>query len=409
MNESYKNTLQSLIAESALYPQEQMLKVKTAKSSFRLGIPLETNWQENRVALTPDAVSMLVANGYEIIVEVNAGKGAKFSDNEYSEAGAQMVYDAKDLYQKCKVILKVGPPTAAEIEMMQPETFVISAMNLAQITADYIHLLNAKHITAAAYELLEDEEGGLPVMRAMSEISGSTVMLIAAEYLSSTANGKGIIMGGITGVPPTKVVILGAGTVGEFAARAALGLGAEVRIFDNHLYKLRRIRQELGQNIYTAMIDKKHLTDSLKRADIVIGAIRAEEGRTPCVVTEEMVSQMQPNSIIVDVSIDHGGCVETSAVTTHQNPTFKKHGVIHYCVPNIASRVARTATFALSNIFSPLLLKSTDLGGLEELIFTKDWFMKSIYTYRGYLTNAYLGERFGMNHRELSLLRLTKY
>ena len=370
-------------------------------------MPLEKSWQENRVALTPDGVAMLVNNGHNVLIESNAGAAAKFTDNEYSEAGAQIIYNSQQLYSDAKVIMKVGPPTLDEINnLMQPGTFVLSAMHVAQSSAEYIKALNKKHICASAFEFLEDEEGGMPVMRAMSEISGCTVMSIAASYLWNTSNGRGVIVGGITGVPPTKVVIIGAGTVAECAARVALGMGAEVRIFDSHLYKLRRIRQELGHNIYTTTLNQSTLAEALREADVAIGAVRAEEGRSPCVVTEKMVSDMNPGSIIIDVSIDQGGCFETSEVTTHRDPVYKKYGVLHYCVPNIASQVARTATIALSNIFAPLLLKASDLGGLEDMIFSREWFMHSIYTYKGHLTHAGLARRFAMKHYELSLLRM---
>jgi alanine dehydrogenase len=242
----------------------------------------------------------------------------------------------------------------------------------------------------------------------MSEIAGNTVLLIAAEYLNSRNNGRGIIMGGVTGVPPTKIVIIGAGTVGEYAARTALGLGAEVKVFDNHLYKLRRMKQRLGNQLFTSIIDFANLSDALKRADVVIGALRAEEGLTPCVVTEEMVSKMKPDSIIIDVSIDQNGCFETSRMTTHQDPVFKKYGVIHYGVPNIASRVAHTATSALSNILTPMVLRAADLGGIEEMIFTKEWFLKGVYCYKGSVTNKNIARMLNLPYKDLALFKMAR-
>lgn len=244
----------------------------------------------------------------------------------------------------------------------------------------------------------------MPIIRAMSEIAGSTVMLIAAEYLSTAHQGKGIILGGITGVPPTKVVIIGAGTVAEYSARAALGMGAEVQIFDNHLYKLRRIKHLLGQQVYTSTIDTLTLSESLKTADVVIGALRAEKGRARVVVTEEMVSKMKPDSLIIDLSIDQGGCVETSEITTLDKPVFRKYDVIHYCVPNVASRVAHTAATALSNIFTPTILRAAEEGGVEQMIFSHKWFMKGVYTYKGSLTNEHIARRFGMKFKNIELL-----
>ncbi|MFD2203604.1 alanine dehydrogenase [Shivajiella indica] len=391
-----------------IYPKESLSKVKTSKNSLAIGIPKETALQEKRIVLTPEAVSLLVNNGQQVIVEANAGAKSKFSDKDYSDAGAKVVYSAKEAFE-ADVILKVEPPSNEEIEFMKPGSCLISALQLGKQNSEFIHGLNKKRITAVAFENLEDKVGGMPVVRAMSEIAGSTVMLIAAEYLSSVKDGKGLILGGITGVPPTEVVIVGAGTVAEYAARTALGLGASIKIFDNHIYKLRRIKQLLGQQVYTSTIDNYTLGQALKEADVVIGALRAEKGKNKIVVSEEMVAAMMDGSIIIDVSIDQGGCIETAEMTTHDNPTYLKHGVIHYCVPNIASRVARTASAALSNIFTPILLQMADLRGAEEMIFNYKWFMKGVYTYRGSLTNAYLARKFSMNHKELQLLLAARY
>ncbi|SMD43710.1 alanine dehydrogenase [Aquiflexum balticum DSM 16537] len=391
-----------------IYPKESMVKIKKSKNSLLIGLPVESAAQEKRVVLTPDAIALLVNNGQEVIVEANAGKESKFTDQEYSDAGAKVVYSAKEAFD-AEVVIKVEPPTEEEINLMRPGACLISALQLGKQNAAFIHALNKKRITAVSYEHLEDKVGGMPVVRAMSEIAGSTVMLIAAEYLSSVNNGKGLIMGGVTGVPPTEVVIIGAGTVAEYAARTALGLGASIKVFDNHIYKLRRIKQLLGQQVFTSTIDNYTLSKALKEADVVIGALRAEKGRNKIVVSEEMVAAMMAGSVIIDVGIDQGGCMETSEMTSHDEPTFVKHGVIHYCVPNIASRVSRTASFALSNIFTPILLQMADLGGAEEMVFNYKWFMKGVYTYRGSLTNAYIARKFGMTHKELLLLLAARY
>lgn len=394
--------------EVGIYPKEAVLKVKNSQNSLLIGLPLETAAQEKRVVLTPDAVALLVNNGQRVLVETNAGKESKFTDKEYSDAGAKVVYTAREAFD-AEVIIKVEPPTEEEINYMRSGSCLISALQLGKQNADFIHALNKKRITAVSYENLEDKVGGMPVVRAMSEIAGSTVMLIAAEYLSSVNNGKGLIMGGVTGVPPTQVVIVGAGTVAEYAARTALGLGASIKVFDNHIYKLRRIKHLLGQQVFTSTIDNYTLGNAIKEADVVIGALRAEKGRNKIVVSEEMVAAMMEGSVIIDVSIDQGGCIETSEMTSHDVPTFVKHGVIHYCVPNIASRVSRTASCALSNIFTPILLHMADLGGAEEMIFNYKWFMKGVYTYRGSLTNAYLARKFSMTHKELLLLLAARY
>lgn len=409
MKTPFDAEVKALAKESALYPQELLLKVRENTQRLAIVVPKETEGQEKRLALTPDAVALLVNNGHEVIIQAGAGNPSKFADNEYSEAGARIAYTAKEAYESGNVVLKVYPPSVEEIGMMQKGSILFSALQMTQLSEEYILALNNKNITGVAFELLEDEVGGMPIVRAMSEIAGSTVMLVAAEYLNSNNNGRGIILGGITGVPPTKVVILGAGTVAEYAARTALGLGAEVKIFDNQIYKLRRIKENLGQQIFTSTIDLTNLNDALRRADVVIGALRAEEGRSPCVVSEEMVASMKPNSVIVDVSIDQGGCFETSQMTSHSSPVFKRYDVIHYCVPNIASRVAHTGTTAISNILAPLIIMAHELGGFEEMIFSKVWFMKGVYCYRGGLTSKQIAKRLNMRHKDLSLLRLPRY
>lgn len=398
--------LGKLVTATALYPKEALQAIRDKDHKLHIGLPKESEDFENRICLTPEAVALLVNNGHDVIVETNAGIYAKFSDREYSEAGAKISYSAQEVYQS-DIILKVQPPSPEEIAFLKPGKTVISALQLSSLDKSYFDEINSKRITALAYEYIEDKAGSVPIVRAMSEIAGSAVMLIAAEYLSSK-NGKGIILGGITGVPPTKVVILGAGTVAEYATRAALGLGAEVKVFDNHIYKLRRLKQNLGVQIYTSAIDTITLRNEIKEADVVIGSLRNDEG-SPCVVTEDMIAEMQPNSVIIDVSIDQGGCFETSHLTDHKNPVFRKHDVIHYCVPNIASRVARTASTALSNIFTPMLIQIAKKGGVDDLIFSKDWFMKGVYAYKGYVTNPFLAKKFELKYKEMKLLMAVQF
>jgi alanine dehydrogenase len=396
-----------LAQEQALYPEESLLKIKTKFKSLFIGIPREIEEYENRLMLTPEAVALLVNNGHDIWIETKAGAYSKFSDKEYSDAGAKIVYSAKEVYQ-ADIILKVMPPTLDEITYLRNGQTLFSALQLAKVSQEFIDAVSKQKVTGIALEFLEDKVGGKPVVRAMSEISGSTVMLIAAEYLSSSNEGKGIILGGITGVPPTKVVILGAGTVAEYAARTAMGLGAEVKIFDNHIYKLRRLKQNLGAHIYTSTFDSATLSQALADCDVAIGALRSEDERSTCIVTEEMVSNMKSNSVIVDVSIDQGGCFETSQITSHKKPTYRKYDVIHYCVPNIASRVSRTATTALSNIMTPMLLQIANSGGIEEVVFTKEWLMKGVYTYKGSLTHAALAKRFDMKYKDMKLFMISR-
>jgi alanine dehydrogenase len=398
-----KNTGFESLAKSALATQEKLMKVRTAKHNFFIGLPKEVSLQENRISLTPDAVALLVNNGHEVWVEAGAGEGSKFSDKVYSDAGARIVYSPQEVY-KADVILKIEPPTLEEIELFRPGQALISALQLGHLGHENINALLRKKVIALAWEFIEDKVGGMPIIRAMSEIAGSTVMLIAAEYLSTSRKGKGIILGGITGVPPTKVVIIGAGTVAEYAARAATSLGAEIQVFDNHIYKLRRIKHTVGHQLYTSTIDTVTLSESLKTADVLIGALRAEKGRARHVVSEEMVKQMKPDSLIIDLSIDQGGCIATSEITTLDKPVFRKYDVFHYCVANVASRVAHTATTALSNIFTPTILRAAEEGGVEEMIFSHKWFMKGVYTYKSGLTNESVARKFGMKFKNIELL-----
>lgn len=398
----------SELSAVGLIPKESPSKVRKDSKSITIGVPKEISSQEKRVGLTPEAVGILSNNGLSVVLETGAGLQAKFSDQDYSDAGAKVVYTRKEALAS-DIVLKIDSPTLEEVEEMTQGSCLISALQLERQSKEFIEALNSKKITAVAFEYLEDKVGGMPVVRAMSEIAGSTCMQIAAEYLSSVNDGKGLIMGGVTGVPPTQVVIIGAGTVAEYAARTALGLGANIKVFDNHIYKLRRIKQLLGQQVYTSTIDNFSLSQAMAEADVVIGALRAEKGRNKIVVSEEMVANMMHGSVVIDVGIDQGGCIETSRVTSHDNPVYRIHDIIHYCVPNIASRVARTASYSLSNIFTPIILQTADLGGAEEMIFNYKWFLRGVYTYRGSLTNAYMGRKFGLSHKELQLLLAARY
>lgn len=402
MTESSKSGFAKLAREQGLYTQESPAKVKKDSRSLKIGVPKEMALQERRVPLKPASVGVLVQSGHEITIESGAGESANFKDKEYSDVGAIISYNSKEVFES-QIVLKVEPPTLDEIELMKSGSVLISAIQYGKQTSEYLEAVNKKKLIALGYEFIEDKEGGLPLVRAMSEIAGSTVMLIAAEYLSSSKEGKGTIIGGITGVPPTRVVILGAGTVAEFAARAALGLGAEIRVFDDHIYKLRRLKHALGVEVYTSTFDSAVLQKEVIEADVLIGALRMEKGESKLLVTEEMVSQMHDGSLIIDVSIDQGGIIETSEITTHESPTFKKYGVTHYCVPNIASRVARSASLAISNIFTPILLEAGAEGGLDEMIYNHPRIMQGVYSFKGSLTKLELAKRFNMGFKDISL------
>jgi len=408
MSEQNRSGFEELAQESKLYPQESLLKVKKQQNTLYIGIPKENSFQENRLAITPDGVNLLANNGHEIRIETGAGKESRFTDKEFSDAGAKIVYSTEEVFN-ADIILKVEPPTLDEIKYMNPGKALISALQLGNQTPEFLKAINSKKLTAIAYEFIEDQVGGMPAIRAMSEIAGSTVMLIAAEYLSNINNGKGILLGGITGVPPAKVVILGAGTVAEYTARAALGLGVDIQIFDNHIYKLRRLKHALGQQVFTSTFNNVLLSEAIKRADVLIGAMRIEKGKMQIIISEDMVATMKPGSVIIDVSIDQGGCIETSEITTHDNPIFTKYGIIHYCVPNIASRVPRTATTAINNIFVPMLLQASDEGGIDGMIFNNNWFMRGVYAYNGHLTNAHIADKFNIPYKDLNLLIAARF
>lgn len=385
-----------------LLPQEEKLEVARQKGELFIGLPKETSYQERRICLTPDAVSSLVAHGHRVLMESGAGLTASYSDKEYSDAGAEITHDTKKVFG-CPIILKVEPATVAEIEMMNHETLIISALQLKTQKKEYFNALQTKKITALAFEFIKDTDGSYPAVKSLSEIAGTASVLIAAELMISQKLGKGLLFGNITGVPPTEVVILGAGTAAEFAAKTAIGLGASVKIFDNSINKLRRLQNNLNHRIFTSTIQEKALLKALMRCDVAIGAMRGKD-RSPVVVTETMVERMKRGAVVIDISIDTGGCFETSEVTTHEKPTFVKHNVTHYCVPNIPSRYSKTASLSISNIISPFLLQMADDGGIESAMRCDAGLKNGIYFYHGRLTNRSIAEWFSIDYTDINLL-----
>jgi alanine dehydrogenase len=390
--------------QGLLQTQEATLETRNRKNSLNIGIPKEISFQENRIALTPLSVALLVNNGHKVILESGAGTAANFSDSEYAEQGAKIAYDKKEVFD-CDILVKIAPPMLEEIAMMHKGQTLISSLQTGTLKQEYLKALMQKKINALCFENLRDEGNVLSVVRAMSEIVGSTSILIAAEYLSNVTGGKGLMLGGFTGVPPTEIVILGAGTVGEYAARTALALGAEVKVFDSSIYRLRRLQNNLGNSrVFTSVMQPIVLNKAIVTCDVVIGAIRASHGRSPCIVMEETVARMKPHSVVIDVSIDQGGCFETSEVTNHTNPVFRKYDVIHYCVPNIASRVPRTASYALTNIFAPILLDIGEYGGLMNMVWNNPGIREALYIYQGNVTNKDLADMFNLPFKDLELL-----
>ncbi|MEY2702005.1 MAG: Alanine dehydrogenase [Bacteroidota bacterium] len=385
-----------------LVPQEEKLEVAKHKSQLFIGIPKETSYQERRICLTPDAVSSLVSHGHRVMVEAGAGIHSSFSDTDYSQAGAEVTNDTKKVFG-CPIVLKVEPPTLEEISWMNMESILISAIQLKTQKREYFEALNTKKITALAFEFIKDDDGSYPAVKSLSEIAGTASVLIAAELMINNHDGKGLLFGNITGVPPTEVVILGAGTVAEYAVRTAISLGANVKVFDNSITKLRRLQNALNQRIFTSTIHDKALLKALRRCDVAIGAMRGKN-RTPIVVTETMVEYMKKGAVIVDVSIDSGGCFETSEITTHEQPTFIKNNVIHYCVPNIPSRYSKTASLSISNILSPILINIADDGGIEAAIRCDMGLKHGIYSYHGILTNKPIAHWFDLDYRDINLI-----
>ena len=383
--------------------QPESLAVDEKHKIWKVGVPKEETLQENRIALVPSSVKTLLAKGQHVCIQAGAGEKTFFSDLEYSEKGAEIMLSKEDVFQS-DIILKVAPPTPAEIEMMRPNQVLISPLQLPIITPEYLTKLREKRVIALAMEYIQDKWGTFPVVRIMSELAGTSAVLTAAELMATTRGGKGVLLGGVSGVQPARIIILGAGIVAEYAIHAALGLGAEVRVFDNNLYKLKRLQNAVGRRLYTSAIDSTALEKELMRADVAIGAIHSKSGRTPVVVSEDMVRKMKPGAVIVDVSIDQGGCFATSRLTSLDNPTFEEHGIVHYCVPNIPSKFSRTASMAISNIMTPILLEAAQMGGMEKMLLFNRYFRHGVYMYKGHLTNDYLGKRFNLKSTNLELL-----
>lgn len=402
-----KEGIANIARQGLMQTQESLLESSSKHQQLFIGIPKEITFQENRIALTPLSVALLINNGHQVLLESGAGLGANFTDTEYAEQGARITYDRKEVFA-ADIIVKIAPPTLEEIEMMKPGQTLFSSIQMATLKADYIKALTKKKINAFAFENIRDEGNVLSVVRAMSEIVGATSIFIAAEYLSSVSGGKGLMLGGFTGVSPTEIVILGAGTVGEYAARTALSLGAEIKVFDSSIYRLRRLQNNLGSNrIFTSVMQPIVLNKAITTCDVVIGAIRSKNGRSPCLVMEETVARMKAHAVIIDVSIDQGGCFETSEVTNHTNPVFRKHDIIHYCVPNIASRVPRSASYALTNIFAPILLEIGNHGGLFNTIWQNAGIREAMYVCKGHVTNRSLAEFLNLPYKNLEFLYLS--
>ena len=402
MTSKEKSTESHLISKTMLMPQEEMLEVKRRGQKIKIGIPSDFSKVEYRVPLTPQAVDLLVSYGHEILIETNAGKSASYSDKAYSDMGAVIVDSNAEIFQ-CDIILRISPFSSEEIDMLRGNQVIISSMQPHAHCTESINKMMQKKITAIAYEYLENEDGFMPFVHQMSQIAGVTSITIASEYLSKSRNGKGVLFGEVTGVTPAELVIIGTSTAAEYAARAAVGLGIFVKVFDTSVYELSKLEEKLGRRIFTSVFYPKVLKKALVSADVVIGAMSFNTA-LKFKVSEELIKQMKGGSIIIDLNASQGGCFETSECTDFNNPTYIKHGVIHYCVPNSPALVARTASISMSNILIPVLLSISDNGGVNNYIKTSKGFRKGVYIYHGILTNSEIGYLFNIPSKDINLL-----
>jgi alanine dehydrogenase len=389
--------------QKTLFPEECLLREIARQPRLSIGIPKENADAETRLALTPEGVAIVTEEGHSVYVQRGAGVPMSYTDLQYSEAGAFMVDDASEVFG-ADLVLKIAPPTIEELKLMHDRSNILSMLQLSNLSADSIKLMMQKKMTAVAYELIRDEQKAFPVVSSISEIEGNTAIAVAAELMSNERGGKGILLGGVAGITPTEVLILGAGITGTVAARTALALGAQVKVFDHDINKLRKIQHYLGRQVFTSVIHPTVLFKALATADAVIGNLRYINGSERFMISEELVKTMKAGAIIIDMSVDQGGCFETSECRTLQNPVFEKHGIIHYCVPNISARVARTSSIALSNIFAPMLLKIGNSGSVKSAISESSGFRHGAYVYGGVLVNRLIGNYYEIPSNDIGLL-----
>lgn len=392
-----------VFSKSGLLPMEEMLEVEQKYKKLVIGIPKENHEVEGRVPLTPEAVEILVSQGHEIILESSAGHSANYSDRDYSEKGALLIKDRNSVFQ-ADIVLKIAPPTLEEIQALRGQQILFSSLGITHYDANYVKSLMAKKVTAFAFENIKDSDGYYPVVRSMNAISGSTSILIAAEYLSNARGGKGVLLGGIAGITPTEVVVVGAGTAAEYAIRAAHGLGAVVKVFDSSIQSLIQLQNVLGKQLQTSVFHPQVLAKALKSADVLIGARETFENNVMFYVTDEMVRGMKKGSVIVDLSLMYGGCIESSEYRNLSDPVYTKFGVIHYAIPNLAARVSRTSSIALSNIFLPILSQIAQTGGINEQLKTDIGLRHGVYIFNGILTNRHIARQLDIPSSDIDLL-----
>lgn len=403
MTAGNKYQFSSFFTKGQYETQVETVEILEAGKGIEIGLPKEGSFNESRVLLVPNSIRSIIGYGHRVVVESGSGVRSHFSDEDFASAGATITQDKNKVYG-AQVVIKSSPPTLEELDLIQPGTILLTPLHLLLISKEYILKLKARKILAMAMEYLKYDDGSFPVIRISSEIAGRLAILTAAELLSNNAGGRGVLLGGVSGVPPAKVVVLGAGVIGEHAVRTALGLGASVRVFDNDIYKIIRLQNVVGQQLHTSSINPEYMAYQLTSADVVVGAVHSNTGRAPILVTEQMIQNMKNGSVVIDMSIDQGGCFETSKMTTHDKPTFVKHGVIHYCVPNMASKVGRTSSQAISNILTPLMLRLGGRQRIADLLYQYEGIRHGVYTYGGHSTNEYLSKRFEIKYTALELL-----
>jgi alanine dehydrogenase len=404
MSKHKKQSFSTFFSEGQYATQLEKIDIRNDESKLSIGIPRETIIEEQRISLVPHSIRTLVGYGHDVIIESGAGKGAFYSDEDYISAGAKITKDSKKVFES-QMIIKSAPITSEEADHLKPSQILINPLQLPLMNKEILAKLQSKQVTSIATEYIRSEEGRFPILRLMSEMAGRLAVITASELLSNNNGGRGILIGGAPGVPPAKIVILGAGVAGESATKAAINLGASVRIFDNDIDKIARLQENLGRPLHTSSINPEYLAYQLTSADVLIGAIHSKLGRSPIIVTNEMVEKMKPKSVIIDLTIDQGGCIESSKLTTHENPTYTYEGVTHYCIPNVASKVARTASQALSNILVGIILNiGEESQNIKRLLYRKKGLRGAVYTYKGYSTNAFLSKRFDQKFTPLDLV-----
>ena len=397
------NKINYPFSKEQLLPQEERLELNQIKKEFIIGVPKECDINEKRICLTPDSVSYLVLNDYKIFIESGAGIGSNFSDLDYSEAGAKIVKTKEEVY-KCPVILKIAPLTDIEINLIKPNSILISALELKKESFSYLTNLINKKITSIAFEFIEEDDGYLPVTDQLGAITGQAAVLISSELMSNiNINGKGLFLGNISGVPPTEIVIIGSDKIAQSAALTATKLGARVKVFSNSIFKINKIQKLIANPIYSSTIQNKQLSKALMRCDVAIGTIKSNTN-SDAIISEDMIVNMKKGAIIIDVSIDTGGTFQTSKLTNHDKPTFVKHDVIHYCVPNIPSRYSRTSSLCLSNIITPYLVKSVKFGSFENFIRNNNSFKKGVYLYNGLNTNKIINQILNIKYNDINTI-----